>query len=119
GEEGGLRRAGERGHPRPSRQRHGDGERAGMTTVAPFGAWRSPLSAERVAAASLGLGGLAVDGDAIWWIEGRPTEQGRAVLVCWRPGTEPRDAIPPPLNARTRGHESGGGSLAVADGSAC
>src|SRR5262249_40950160 len=82
----------------------------GMTTVAPFGAWRSPLSAERVAAASLGLGCLAVDGDAIWWIEGRPAEQGRAVLVSWRPGTEPRDAIPPPWNARTRVHEYGGGA---------
>ncbi|HKA88612.1 MAG TPA: prolyl oligopeptidase family serine peptidase, partial [Haliangiales bacterium] len=90
-----------------------------MTTVAPFGAWRSPLSAERVAAASLGLGCLAVDGDAIWWIEGRPAEQGRAVLVSWRPGTEHRDAIPPPWNARTRVHEYGGGSFAVADGIAC
>ena len=90
-----------------------------MTRVAPFGAWDSPLSAAHVAAASLMLGGLTVDGDDVWWIEGRPAEEGRAVLVRWRSDTGPRDMIAPPWNARTRVHEYGGGSLAVAGGIAC
>ena len=90
-----------------------------MTRVAPFGAWDSPLSAAHVAAASLALGGLTVDGDEVWWIEGRPAEEGRAVLVRWRSDTGPRDMIAPPWNARTRVHEYGGGSLAVAGGIAC
>jgi dipeptidyl aminopeptidase/acylaminoacyl peptidase len=90
-----------------------------MSRVAPFGVWDSPLSAARVAAASLMLGGLTVDGDDVWWIEGRPAEDGRAVLVRWRSATGPCDMIAPPWNARTRVHEYGGGSLAVADGIAC
>jgi dipeptidyl aminopeptidase/acylaminoacyl peptidase len=90
-----------------------------MTRVAPFGAWDSPLSAAHVAAASLMLGGLTVDGDDVWWIEGRPAENGRAALVRWRSATGPCDMIAPPWNARTRVHEYGGGSLAVAGGIAC
>ena len=85
-----------------------------MTRVAPFGAWDSPLSAAHVAAASLALGGLTVDGHDVWWIEGRPAEEGRAVVVRWRSDTGARDMIAPPWNARTRVHEYGGGSLAVA-----
>jgi dipeptidyl aminopeptidase/acylaminoacyl peptidase len=90
-----------------------------MTRVAPFGAWESPLTAEKVAGASLGLGGLAVDGESVWWVEGRPAEEGRCVLVRWRPGAQPLDVIPPPWNARTRVHEYGGGAFAVAGGIAC
>ena len=63
--------------------------RAGVTVRAPHGAWRSPITAARVAVASAGLGGLAVDGDAIYWLEGRPAEGGRSVLVRWRAGAAP------------------------------
>jgi dipeptidyl aminopeptidase/acylaminoacyl peptidase len=87
-----------------------------VTGSAPYGTWRSPISAARVAAASVGLGGLAVDGDAIYWLEGRPAEGGRAVLVRWRADTGAADVTPPPWNVRTRVHEYGGGSFAVAGG---
>ena len=49
----------------------------------PFGSWPSPVSASRVAGASLRLGQAALDGAAIFWTEGRPEEQGRNVLVRW------------------------------------
>jgi len=65
-----------------------------MTSVAPFGAWRSPLSAERVAAASLGLGCLAVDGDAIWIKIALGDIVDEAVNDCRqlvKPPVEPRD----------------------------
>src|SRR5262249_59085703 len=84
-----LRRARERGDSRPPRQRHRHRGRGVMTRVAPFAAWDSPLSAAQVAAASLMLGGLTVDGDDVWWIEGRPAEDGRAALVRWRSATGP------------------------------
>jgi dipeptidyl aminopeptidase/acylaminoacyl peptidase len=84
--------------------------------VAPYGTWRSSISAARVAAASVTLGGLAVDGDAIYWLEGRPGEGGRTVLVRWRAATGAVDLTPPPWNVRSRVHEYGGGAFAVAGG---
>jgi dipeptidyl aminopeptidase/acylaminoacyl peptidase len=90
-----------------------------VTTRAPHGAWRSPITAARVALASAGLGGLAVDGDAIYWLEGRPEEGGRSVLVRWRAGAGAVDLTPPPWNVRTRVHEYGGGSFAVGGGIVC
>src|SRR5262245_11188211 len=84
--------------------------------IAPYGAWRSPISAARVAAASTILGGVVVDGDTTYWLEGRPTEGGRTVLVRWGQDTGAVDLTPPPWNVRTRVHEYGGGSVAVAGG---
>jgi dipeptidyl aminopeptidase/acylaminoacyl peptidase len=87
-----------------------------VSAVAPYGAWRSPVSASQVATASIALGGLAVDGEAIYWVEGRPAEAGRAVLVRWRADTGAVDVLPAPWSVRTRVHEYGGGSFAVARG---
>lgn len=57
--------------------------------------------------------------DGMWsWVEGRPLEAGRNVVVV-HPGTSDgaaRDLLPLPHNARTRVHEYGGrGHLRVAD----
>ena len=52
-----------------------------MTTVAPYGTWTSPISAQTVAAQGLRLGFVALDGDDIYWLEGRPHEGGRNALV--------------------------------------
>jgi dipeptidyl aminopeptidase/acylaminoacyl peptidase len=90
-----------------------------VSTVTVPGAWRSPITAARVAVASGGLGALAVDDDAIYWLEGRPAEGGRSVLVRWRPDGGATDLTPPPWNVRTRVHEYGGGSFAVAGGVVC
>ncbi len=79
----------------------------------------APLSAARVASASVGLAGLAVDGDAVVWLESRPAEGGRSVLVRWLPGEGATDLIPPPWNVRTRVHEYGGGAFMVAGGVVC
>ena len=83
-----------------------------MTTRAPHGAWRSPITAARVAVASAGLGALAVDGDTIYWLEGRPEEGVRSVLVRWRAGDGAVDLTPPPWHVRTRVHQYGRGSFA-------
>ena len=83
--------------------------------VAPYGAWKSPITADLVAAASVGLGGISVDGDAVWWIEKRPAEQGRCVLVRCNAAGQIADVTPAPFNVRTRVHEYGGGEY-LADG---
>lgn len=90
-----------------------------MTRTTPYGAWTSPITAAGIAAGSVGLSQIAADGDAIYWVEARPTEDGRAVLVRWRDGSSPVDVTPPPWNVRTRVHEYGGGAFAVRAGIVC
>jgi dipeptidyl aminopeptidase/acylaminoacyl peptidase len=88
-----------------------------MTTVnTPYGSWPSPISAARVAAQGLRLGGVAVDGDDLYWLEGRPAEGGRSVLVRRSGGGGVRDVVPAGFNVRTRVHEYGGGAFLVCDG---
>jgi dipeptidyl aminopeptidase/acylaminoacyl peptidase len=86
------------------------------TQIAPYGSWRSPITADLVAAAGAGLSGVALDGEDVYWIEARPTEGGRNVIVRRTGDGGISDVIAPPFNARTRVHEYGGGAFAVADG---
>jgi len=81
--------------------------------VLPYGTWPSPISAERVASQSVRLGAVAVDGDDIYWIEGRPQEGGRNVLVRRRNDGSTADAVPEGFNVRSRVHEYGGGAYAI------
>jgi len=85
-------------------------------TTAPFGAWVSPITADRIVAGTVRLGQPALDGGDIYWIEGRPAEVGRNVLVRRTADGETGDLLPPPWNVRTRVHEYGGGAYAVRAG---
>jgi len=79
----------------------------------PYGAWPSPITADRAAAGSVGLRETRAIGDATTWLERRPREQGRSVVVRSGAGAEPVDVTPPGVSVRTRVHEYGGGSYAV------
>ena len=87
--------------------------------AAPYGSWKSPITSEAIVAEAVGLGGLALDGEYIYWLELRPSEGGRRVIVRrpahGAPGDE-EDVTPRPFNVRTRVHEYGGGDYTVADG---
>jgi dipeptidyl aminopeptidase/acylaminoacyl peptidase len=87
--------------------------------VVPYGSWKSPLTSERIVAGTVGLEQVALDGEDIYWIEGRPLEGGRYVIVRRTPDGVTRDVTPPGYNARTRVHEYGGGAYAVRDGVVC
>jgi len=89
-----------------------------MRQVAPFGTWTSPLTAAAVAAGGVRLSTIALDGDNVFWLEGRPKEGGRSVLVKREPNGVVVDVTPPEFNVRTRVHEYGGGSYLVAQGTA-
>ncbi|MFL5895694.1 MAG: S9 family peptidase [Thermoleophilaceae bacterium] len=53
---------------------------------------------------------------AIWWLEQRPAEDGRTVVVrAHLDGSGRSDAIPAGFSARTRVHEYGGGAYLVDD----
>jgi dipeptidyl aminopeptidase/acylaminoacyl peptidase len=89
-----------------------------MPQLAPFGTWTSPLTAAAVAASGVRLSTIALDGDDVFWLEGRPREGGRSVLVKMEPNGAVLDVTPPEFNVRTRVHEYGGGSYLVAQGTA-
>src|SRR5258708_19909376 len=66
----------------------------------PYGAWRSPITSELIVGETIGLGDIIVDGSDIYWIEGRPSEGGRNVVVH-----AGEDVTPAPFSAPTRVHE--------------
>jgi dipeptidyl aminopeptidase/acylaminoacyl peptidase len=82
----------------------------------PYGTWPSRITAQIVAAQGLRLGAVAVDGDDVYWLEGRPAESGRIVLVRRDAHGRVADLTPPGFNVRTRVHEYGGGAYIVASG---
>jgi dipeptidyl aminopeptidase/acylaminoacyl peptidase len=85
--------------------------------TAPYGSWSSPITAETIARGSVTLGSPEVAANAVWWIEGRPAEGGRQVIVrAELDGSDRRDAIGEGFSARTRVHEYGGGAFAVVNG---
>jgi dipeptidyl aminopeptidase/acylaminoacyl peptidase len=83
---------------------------------APYGTWPSPVTAHAVAAGALRFGGVAMDGDDIYWLEGRPDEGGRHVLVKRTADGRVADATPQHANVRTRVQEYGGGAYVVSRG---
>ena len=87
-----------------------------MPTIRPYGSWLSPITSELIVARSIGLLGSRFDNADVYWVESRPQEQGRSVLMRQRPGGTPEDVTPPGFNVRTRVHEYGGGATVVHQG---
>lgn len=87
-----------------------------MPTTSPYGSWASPVTTDFIVADSVGLGQIALDGDDVYWVEMRPMEQGRHVVVKLSPNGALSDFTPAPFNVRTRVHEYGGGAFAVSGG---
>ena len=82
----------------------------------PHGTWPSPLTPQLVVAGARGVSELQVDGEDLCWLELRPDEGGRSVVVRRRRDGGVGDASPPGSNVRTRVHEYGGGSYLSAGG---
>jgi dipeptidyl aminopeptidase/acylaminoacyl peptidase len=89
----------------------------GARKTAPYGSWKSPITSDLIVAQSIALSEVRLDGSDIYWLEGRPQEQGRYVVVRGAEDGRHTDVTPMPFNARTRVHEYGGGSWTVVDGS--
>ncbi len=82
--------------------------------TAPYGTWKSPISAELIASSSNYIFETSLDENGeVFWLERRAKEQGHYVIM--RLGRDRRaiDVIPTRFNARTRVHEYGGGSYTV------
>ncbi len=82
-------------------------------TVAPFGSWVSPFRIERLTDRVVFLTEpQAVDG-VRYWIEGRPDEGGRQVLIRREADGTTTRMTPEGFNARTRVHEYGGSASLI------
>jgi dipeptidyl aminopeptidase/acylaminoacyl peptidase len=82
----------------------------------PYGSWPSAIRIDDLLGDTVRLGGPWIDGDEIYWIEGRPAEAGRSVLVRRAADGTIADLTPAPFDVRSQVHEYGGGSYAVAGG---
>lgn len=87
-----------------------------MKRALPCGSWPSPLSVEQAAGAQRRFLQPCTSGGAVYWLEGRPEEGGRVVLMRGRDGVR-EELTPRPFSVRTRAHEYGGGAyVSAADG---
>ena len=84
--------------------------------VAPYGTWSSPITADLVASEGRSLSAPWLAGGVAWWLEGRPADAGRVVLMCAERDADPVDVTPEGFNVRTMVHEYGGGAYCVHDG---
>jgi len=77
--------------------------------VAPFGEWKSTIAPIEMATSGILIQdpSYARNG-SLFWLEGRPTDSGRVVLVERTVDGRVRDWTPAPFNVRTRVHEYGG-----------
>ena len=82
-------------------------------TEMPYGSWQSPISTDMVASGGIRLITVAIDGNDIYWLERRPTEQGRSVIVQCDNNGNMEDVTPKTFDVRSRVHEYGGGAFTV------
>ncbi|MFT5365098.1 MAG: dipeptidyl aminopeptidase/acylaminoacyl peptidase [Candidatus Latescibacterota bacterium] len=87
-----------------------------MKQKLPYGTWPSSISAERVALAARRFGQVQVDRGMVYWVETRPDEGGRSVLMRSDAHGQVFDVVPHDFNVRTRVHEYGGVAYVVHEG---
>ncbi len=85
-----------------------------MTKVSPYGSWKSPIAAEMlISGGKRRLNEIKAEGGDIYWLDARPDEGGRIVIMRMSDDGEIQDLTPAPYNSRNAVHEYGGGSYAV------
>jgi dipeptidyl aminopeptidase/acylaminoacyl peptidase len=80
-----------------------------------FGSWPSPISAELITRAAPGLSCLQSHNDSLYWVESRPWEGGRNVIMCRQADGSIKDLLPKPYSHSSRVHEYGGMAYALSD----
>ncbi|MDO5729068.1 MAG: prolyl oligopeptidase family serine peptidase [Actinomycetaceae bacterium] len=92
-----------------------------MVTTRQFGLWDSPITPDELTGRSVVLSQVRVEGKTTWWVEGRPKQGGRNVLLR-RTRLGVTEEVLPMIedttlpDVRTRVHEYGGRAYAVAEG---
>ncbi len=84
--------------------------------AAPYGSWTSSISLDLVSGSLASLSEPWIDGDDVYWLEGRPAEGGRRTLLRHGGDGITRELTPAPFRVGNRVHEYGGGSYVVSGG---
>jgi len=84
-----------------------------VAEAAPFGSWESPFPIDLLTRGTVTLGEIKAQHGVRWWLEGRPEEGGRQVLVRRDPDGRELRLTPAGFNVRNRVHEYGGGAYAI------
>ena len=85
--------------------------------TASYGSWKSTITSDLIAAGAIRLDvQVELEDDYVYWVETRPTEEGRYVIVRRSLDGQVTDITPKPYNVRTRVHEYGGGAFIIDDG---
>jgi dipeptidyl aminopeptidase/acylaminoacyl peptidase len=79
-----------------------------MKTPLPYGSWPSPITADLLVEKAVTLSYPMAQGDDVLWLEMRPAEAGRYVIVRRGADGAIRDVLPDGFAARTLVHEYGG-----------
>ena len=88
-----------------------------MKNIAAYGSWKSPITPEFVSGKDRALTpDIQCDGDYIYFIESRPDEAGRSVLMRLDESGSAHEVLPSEFNIRTQFLEYGGLSFLVCDG---
>ncbi|RLE20301.1 MAG: S9 family peptidase, partial [Actinobacteria bacterium] len=87
-----------------------------MTTTATFGSWESPISADDTVAGIVRFSDIQYDDGTLYWLESRPSEGGRTVLVRRLLDGTIEEVLPGTSNVRTMVHEYGGGAYLAGGG---
>ncbi|MEZ5481935.1 MAG: prolyl oligopeptidase family serine peptidase [Porticoccaceae bacterium] len=72
------------------------------------GSWRSPITPELMTAARPTFDYPLARNNKLYWLESRPWENGRTVVVEKDQNNRTRDIVPAPLSVRSQVHEYGG-----------
>jgi dienelactone hydrolase len=89
-----------------------------MVTGAPARNEAPTWSAEDAATHRRSVSSLTSDGRRLFWLESRPDDGGRQVVVVGVPGGPTVDVSPPQVSVRSRVHEYGGGAYCLLPGRA-
>tara|TARA_B100000586_G_scaffold198510_1_gene146867 strand:+ start:17450 stop:19399 length:1950 start_codon:yes stop_codon:yes gene_type:complete len=78
-----------------------------------YGSWESTITPEKIIEGGLRFSEIRSNGSELYFLEGRPEESGRYVIVKQSSDGKISDVIPKEFNSRNAVHEYGGGSFAI------
>ena len=89
--------------------------------IANFGSWKSPITSNLIVSKTIGIASIIVSQNDIYWLEKRPQEQGRNLIVGYFGDKTKaignqlgiKNVTPAPLSVRSKIHEYGGGAYTV------
>lgn len=84
--------------------------------TSPYGSWTSAITTDLLTADMTTLLEPQISHQQIYWLEGRPWEDGRHTLVAYQQDGSIKDLTQKPLNIKSRVHEYGGGACRIQNG---